>query len=263
MGTLEKAVPIATLVFVVSSMVAMRFPLLTEDVPSGWFNEGDPITMEQPTVDQLVVAPKKLASITQISSELAEDSDPAAASLVRDSLARSAARTLDRAFFASQSDPKGPAGILSVAYQSVSAGSAFSTFDPFLAAATRLEKVGATATSFTANADTVLGLSELKEFSGSIQSNKSLLQPDPSQPTKRAINGVPLYSVADTVALADNHIWCPDKTRTFVVIRRNIQIDVSPHAAFQSDSIMVRLTMRAAPAFPHPQACVLVTTGGS
>lgn len=239
-----------------------RFPILTDDVPAGWFDEGDPITLEQPGVDQLVCTPKKLASITQISSELAEDSSPEAANLVRDSLARSAARVLDKAFFGNTVS-KGPSGVQSVEYQTVDAGSAFGNADPFTEAQTKLEKVGATATSFTANADTVLTLNKIKEFTGTITSNKPLLEPDPTQPTKKAINGVTLYSVADTVAVNNNWVWCFDKSRTFVVVRREIQIDVSPHAAFTSDSILVRLTMRAAPAFPHPAACVLVAAGGS
>jgi HK97 family phage major capsid protein len=239
-----------------------RFPILTNDVPSGWFNEGEDITLADPGVDQLIVTPKKIASITKISSELAEDSSPEAANLVRDSLARSAARTLDKAFFAA-STPKGPPGLLSVAYQNVAAGSTFGNVDPFTSAMTKLEKVGSTATSFTANADTVEVLSKLKMFTGATSSNQPLLQPDPTQPTRRAINGVPLYSVADTVALANNYVWCLDSRKTFCVVRRAVTLDVSPHAFFGSDSVGVRLTMRATPAFPHPAACVLVSASGS
>ena len=61
--------------------------------------------------------PKKLACLTKVSNELANDSSPVATALVGESIACSVSREFDRAFFA-EATSKGPAGLESL----VSAG---------------------------------------------------------------------------------------------------------------------------------------------
>ncbi|MGI8310348.1 phage major capsid protein [Saccharopolyspora hattusasensis] len=73
-------------------------PRLSEDVPSVWTAEGEEMTRGDPTVDELVLTPAKVAGLTVLSRELATDSDPAAAEMTGESLARSLRRTLDTAY---------------------------------------------------------------------------------------------------------------------------------------------------------------------
>ena len=67
-------------------------------------------------------APKKLASLTKVNNELANDSSPVATALVGESIACSVSREIDLAFFA-EATSKGPAGLESL----VSAGGSAKT----------------------------------------------------------------------------------------------------------------------------------------
>jgi HK97 family phage major capsid protein len=62
--------------------------------------EGAEITPSDPTLQELVVTPPKVAGLTIVSREMADDSDPAAAQVVGDGLARDIARRIDQAAFA-------------------------------------------------------------------------------------------------------------------------------------------------------------------
>ena len=241
---------------------SVRFPKVTDDVEAGWYDEGEDISLTDPTVDEVNVTPKKIAALVKVSTELAEDSSPEATEIVRMSLARSAARVLDRAFFGDTTE-KGPDGVLSTSFQTVSAGSVFDGLDAFTQAQTKAEKVGARITGWVGNADTVEDLSLLKAFTGDTNSKVPLLQPDPTRPALRQINGSTLYSVADTVALPDGYIFGFDRSRTFVVIRRDVKIDIDASVFFGSDSLGVRLTMRVGFGFTHDESTVLVAAGGS
>lgn len=241
---------------------SVRFPKVVEDVVCQWIDEGQDLPLTDPTVDEVSVIPRKIAALVKVSTELAEDSSPQATEIVRMSLARSAARVLDKAFFANTTS-KGPDGVLSTSYQTVDAGSVFDGLDAFTQAQTKAEKVGARITGWVGNADTVEDLSLLKAFTGDTNSKVSLLQPDPTQPARRQINGATLYSVADTVAIPDGYVFGFDKSRTFVVIRRDVKIDIDSSVFFASDSLGVRLTMRCAFGFTHDESTVLVAAGGS
>ena len=149
-------------------------PRLDEDAAAAWVPEGNDITPTNPVVDEEIVSPKKVAALARISSELAEDSSPEAATVVQDSLARSVARRSDEASFANTTT-NGPNGLLSLnEVQTVNAGSAFENFDWATQAKTKLRKFGSTATSFVASADTVEALERIKSFIGSLTSNEPL-----------------------------------------------------------------------------------------
>src|SRR5699024_5355116 len=55
-----------------------RVPLVTGDPSAAWTAEAAEITPSDATFDELVVTPSKLAGLTVISRELAEDSSPSA-----------------------------------------------------------------------------------------------------------------------------------------------------------------------------------------
>lgn len=248
-----------------TSSAVFRIPIVDVDASATWVPEGNDIVTNDATVTELQVTPLKVAALVKISSELAEDSSPEAASLVQDSIARSVARQIDKAWLANTT-PNGPSGLLSVTgVQGVAAGS-FANFDFATSAKTLLRKVGSTVTSFVASADTVGTLSTVKSFTGTITSNEPLLaatQGDVTAETPETILGVPLVAVADGTALADNIVWALDRKKVFTVIRRNVTFDISPHAYFGSDSIAVRVTCRIAFGFPAPEGIVKVTASGS
>ncbi|MEJ7742083.1 MAG: phage major capsid protein [Nocardioidaceae bacterium] len=68
---------------------------MTADPTAAWVAEGDEIPISDPTLAELTVTPAKVAGLTIVSRELADDSDPAAAYVVGAGLARDIARRVD------------------------------------------------------------------------------------------------------------------------------------------------------------------------
>lgn len=235
---------------------SFRIPIITADSSAAWTPEGQEITPTMPGVDELDVVPKKVAALTIISNELANDSSPEAQQVVGDSIARDIARKLDAAYFTATT-ANGPDGLENIAYQLVSAGSQFTNTDPFAEALSKAEVVGAQLTSWVAHPTTLLGLSQLKKQTGS---NEPLLQPDPTQPTRRQILGLPLFW---SPFVDEGAVWGIPIQRVFAVLRQDVELVVDESAYFSSDSIGIRATMRVAYGFPHAQAVIRVAAGGS
>ena len=229
-----------------------RIPIVTNDAIAAWTPEGSDITPSDAGVDEITVKPDKLAALSIISNELANDSSPAAKELVGASIGRDLARKVDAAFFA-DTTLNGPDGIESITYQTTTTTTLTNT-DAFAEAISLAENEGATVTAFVANSATVLALSKVKREAGS---NEPLLQPDPTLPTRRQILGVPLWSVPDTV-VPDNVVWAIDGSRTFVILRQDVDLRVDESRYFESDRLGIRATMRVGFGFPHEAAVVCI-----
>src|SRR3954468_6880718 len=76
-----------------------RIPKVTADPSAAWVAEGAEIPVSDLTTNELVVTPSKVAGLSVITSELAEDSSPEASTEVGAGLARDIARKVDAAFF--------------------------------------------------------------------------------------------------------------------------------------------------------------------
>lgn len=235
---------------------AFRIPIITADPTAAWVAEGAEIAVSDATLAELVVTPTKLAGLSIISRELADDSSPEAQQVVGDGLGRDIARKLDAAFFGNLPAPA-PGGLAGLAGVSTAgtAGTPVASTDTFADALSAAEQVGAQISAWVANPATALTLAKLKKATGS---NEPLLQPDPTKPTRRTILGVPLYV---SPAVAANVVWGIPGDRVFVVIRDDARIDVDGSVFFTSDRVAVRATMRVGFAFPHPAAIVKVATG--
>jgi HK97 family phage major capsid protein len=236
--------------------------------PRNWLAEAADITETDPTIGEEVVAPTKIGALTKVSNELANDSSPAATSVVGDGLVRSIARKLDVAFFGNTT-ALGPDGLQSLSgIATVTApGSAWTNFDWAIEAQSQLERVGSTVTAFCASFATVRQLSEVKSFTGSAaNSNEPLLNAgdgDVTQATPRNIFGVPLWSLPEGT-IADGTIWALDRQKVYAVIRQDIGLMVDPSFFFGSDSLAVRVIMRIGFGYPHHAAvCKISLAGGS
>lgn len=249
------AMQVSTVVPTMSA--SFRIPIITTDSSAAWTPEGEEITPTNPGVDELDIVPKKLAALTIISNELANDSSPEAQQVVGDSIARDIARKVDAAYF-TNTTLNGPDGIASVAgAQLVDGGGAYTNTDPFAEALSKAEVVGANITAWVAHPDTVLTLSKLKIGTGY---NLPLFGPDVSVPTGRSILGRPLYW-APTVA--EGVVWGIPQDRTYVILRNDVDLVVDQSAYFSKDSVGIRATMRIGFGWPHEQAVVKVAAGGS
>lgn len=246
---------VSTVVMTASN--TFRVPVLTADAAAAWTPEGSEITPDDSAFGEIVVTPLKVAAMSVVSRELADDSTPSAQLIVGESLAYSIARRADAAFFGTTT-ADGPNGIGSVAGVSeVDTGGSIADLDVFAEAISKAEVEGAQLTAFVAHPDDVLVLSKLRKLDGS---NEPLLNVDPTQATRRQVLGVPLVS---SPAVSPGSIWGIPASKVFVVIREDVRLDVDRSAFFSSDSVAIRATMRAGFAFPHPAAVVHITDTGA
>ena len=238
---------------VTTSATEYRIPIVSADPTASWVAEGAEITPSDPTLQELTVTPPKIAGLTIISRELADDSNPAAAQVVGDGLARDIARRIDQAVFAGLASPA-PAGLstLSGVQTYVNAG-AFGNLDFAAEAISKAETVGATVTAFVTSPATALALAKIKQSTGS---NQPVLGMDATAATSRQILGVPVY-VSQYVAA--NTLWALDSSRVWLVVRDDATVEADRSVFFTSDRVAVKATMRAGFGFVHPQSVVKVT----
>jgi HK97 family phage major capsid protein len=235
---------------------SLRLPRVLTDPSAAFVAEGAEIPISDANLDEVVTTPSKCAGLTVITRELADDSSPAAASVVGAGLARDISRTLDKAFFGNLAAPN-PKGLASLTgaggATAVAAPSAWANNDPFEAAIFAAADVEAKLTSWCMNPADALALSQLKEAEGS---NKHLLQPDPTAATRRVIAGLPVYT---SPAITAGTVWGIPEDRVVLVVRDEASIDVDRSIFFTSDRVAIRATLRVGIAFPHPQAVVRIT----
>lgn len=238
-----------------------RLPVVVTDAAGGWYAEGSDLDLTDADITEITVTPKKCAVLSKISNELASDSSPAATQVVGEGMARDIARRIDTAFFGN-TIANGPSGLLSLSGVQHVDGGSLTDLDPFAEAISLAENVGSTITAFCASAATVLKLSQLKAFSGATESNQPLLQPDPTQATRRSVLGVPLHSLPAGV-IADDVVWAIDRAKVFTVFRQDVSLDVDRSVFFGSDSLAIRCIVRLNHGFPHEASIIKIGISGS
>ena len=144
------AMQVATVV--TTGSASYRIPMITADSTAGWFAEGAEITPSDATTNEIDVVPSKVAGLSIISRELANDSSPLAAQVVGQSLARDIARRIDAAFFANTTS-NGPSGLLSISPSIVDTRAA--TALPSVTATAATDKINSTAHGLS-NGDVVV-----------------------------------------------------------------------------------------------------------
>ena len=215
---------------------SMRFPVLTSDPATGWYAENTQISLTDPTTTEIVVTPKKVAGLTQISNEAAQDTNPAVANMTGVALARSIGRKVDAAFFGN-TVANGPSGLLSLAgVNVVDTGTIpLTTLDAFHEAKAAALADGATLTHFILAADVAVALSKAKQGT---TSNVGLLENVGDGVT---LAGVPVLVSTDVAA---GNAWGVDSSQVLVVQRTGTSVVTSTDAAFDYDAVQVRATAR-------------------
>lgn len=233
---------------------SLRIPRVTTDPTAAWTLEGQEIAVTDADLDEVIVTPSKLAGLSIVSRELANDSSPQAAEVVGQGLSRDLARKLDQAMFTGMASPA-PAGLATLAgVSTVPAPTAWANADPFVAATFEAEEVDARLTAFVSNPADALALSQLKEETGS---NKPLLSAgDPTQAARRQLAGVPLFV---SRFVAEGTVWGIPGDRVAVVVREDAEVTSDASVFFTSDRVAVRAILRAGFGFPHPAAVVKIT----
>jgi HK97 family phage major capsid protein len=255
----EKSVAFRAGTAISTASETIRFPMLTADPAVAWYAENSEISLADPTTDELVVTPKKVAGLTQISNEAATDSNPAVADQVGRALARSIAKKVDAAFFANTTS-NGPSGLLSlVGINEIDTDTyPFTSLDPFHQAKAAALADGAEVSVWVLAADVALALSTTKEFSPGATfdgiSNRGLL--DATGVTDGTLlAGVPVLVSTDVSA---GNAWGLDASQVIVVQRTGTTVTRSFDAAFAFDAVQVRATARISWGFANPAGVVRI-----
>lgn len=229
-----------------------RVPVVTGDPSAAWVPEGGEIPLSDAALDQASTSFFKVAGLTIVTRELADDSSPEAAQIIGDGLARDIARKIDAAYFGTTTT-NGPSGLKSLTTSTASAGGTFTNLDPFIAAIYGTEGYGVSVNHFVANPTDAQTLSQLKQGTAS---NVPLLGSDPTKPGSRTIQGVPLIT---SPAVTAGTIWGIPTVRSIVVIRDDATLDIDRSVYFTSDRVAIRATMRVGWVFPQPLAIQKIT----
>lgn len=231
---------------------AFRVPIVAKDATASWVAEGEEIPVSQAELAEATAEFKKLAGLSIVSRELAEDSDPSAVDEIGRGLVRDLARKLDLALF-TNAGANAPTGLSSLeGYTQVEAPETLTSLDPFITARFRAAGVGAELAAYVMSPADAEELALLKESSTSA---KRLLTESAGLPGSLAIDGIP---VVTSPALTDGISWALPKAGVHVGIRQDATVDVDHSAFFTSDRVAIRASLRAAFAVSHPEAVVQI-----
>src|SRR3954447_25932111 len=97
-----------------TSAKQVHVPRVLTDGTAGWYSELEEITEGAPTGDELVLTPKKVATLAKLSDEVVADSTPSVLDSAGTAMVRAVALEADRAMIAATGG-KAPLGLLNLA----------------------------------------------------------------------------------------------------------------------------------------------------
>jgi len=229
---------------------SINFPMVTGDPSVSWYAENTQISLTDPTTSQLIVTPKKVAGLTQIGNETAEDSEPAVSDQVGYMLARAVGKEIDRCFFANTTS-NGPSGLLSLSGINVvdTTDYPFESQDPFTKAKYAALADGAELSVFVLALDVAESLELIKEQDGS---NKTLFE---GIGTGGTLAGIPTLV---SPAVAAGNAWGLDASQISIVQRLGTKVEKDRSVAFSYDATQVRATARIGFGFENPAGVVRI-----
>ena len=233
---------------------SLRVPRIVTDSAASWTPEGQEITPDSPTVDQVVITPRGLKALTIISNELANDSSPSALKLVGESVVRDIAKRIDLAYFANTT-PNAPAGLLSIAATAADAGDSWANLDWAEFAKSNTAQHNTVVDSFITSPQTLLKISTLKEGTAS---NKGLLGSDPTAPANYTVSGVPL--IPTPAITTPDLVWAIPASRVVLALRQPTTVETDRSAYFSSDRTGLRAVCRISWGFLEPAAITKIAT---
>lgn len=227
---------------------SLRVPIVQADPSAGFVAEGAEIPASDATFDEATADAKKVAGLTIISRELAEDSSPSAAEQVGAGLVRDIRRKVDAAFVGSLAAPA-PAGLASLTgVTTIPVAGGWANTDPFIDSTAAAAGVGATLTHWVVSAADFTAIRKLKTATGS---NQTLLTADAGGGLM--LEGLPVVVSPDLPA---GTAYGLDSTRIVFGVREDAQVISDSSVFFTSDRVAVRATMRLTWAFPHEESVI-------
>lgn len=253
-GEESLALQVATSATASAACHDFRIPVVNTDPVAAWVDEGEEIAASSQEYAEEADYFHKLAGLTVISREMAEDTSPGVATEVGRGLARDIARKIDAAFFGTRGGSQlAPRGLEDLTNVTKVEPNAFDSLDPFHMALHLAQLEGAALTAFVANPGDAIDLALLKDEDGS---RRPLLASDPTQATRRLVAGVPLYV---SKAVKAGTVWGIPRDRVVIAVREDVSLTRDESVFFTSDRIAIRATMRATFLYPNPGAIVKIT----
>lgn len=235
-----------------------RIPVVAQDPSAAWVLETEEIPTSEASGDEIEITPRKVAGLVLVSNETASDTNPEAAQIIGDGLARDIGRKIDRAYFGPA--PTGPAalrqpaGLEALEETTLIDGFGLQSIDPFIDALAAADEAGVAIDAWIADPESARTLAKLKtSFDGS--SNIPLLGTDAANGVSRTLLGVPLVTSPDVVA----GVWGLSKAISYTVLREDVTVDVDRSRYFERDVVAIRGRLRVGFGFTHPAGIVKVS----
>jgi HK97 family phage major capsid protein len=247
----------------------LHIPRLNADLAAAWTAETDTITPSDPTLDEVLATPRKLAALTIFSNELRDDSTPAVGDVVMRNMLRALGLKLDLGFYEGSGTAPEIRGLKHVAgVQTLpvggSNGGQLTDLDPFAEAIGLLAEANATATAIVLHPREWGTLLRLKR--GAVDDNMPLLLDAVSEGPVPAIYGVPVFlsaqlSTTETVGSSSDcsSIYVYEAREVVAVRRTDARLEISADAYFDSDQSAIRGIVRFDLVVPNPEAVVRIT----
>ncbi|ODQ96601.1 phage major capsid protein [Mycolicibacterium holsaticum] len=141
---------------------SVDFPLFTTPVSTGFIAELDDLPLSNADTGSVNVVAHKIAGATQASTEMLSDMNPDISAQIGNSIADQVIWSLDTAYLGNTTED-GPSGLLSIGYNTVSAGAALTNTDAFIDAVYAAQSENGNLTHFIVSPTTANALSKVKD----------------------------------------------------------------------------------------------------
>jgi HK97 family phage major capsid protein len=225
----------------------IHVPRVLTDGVASWYSELETITADGPTGDDLVLTPRKCATLVNLSNESVEDSSPAVLDVTGTAMVRAVALEADRAIL-SGTGGKQPTGVVSQAGGHVTGGI---SIDGLINASGQIAAVGGTARAAFLNPADVTTLMPSKDGQ-----QRPLLGPDYVGGPTSTVYGVVLWP---TPAMPAGTALVADPKQIVVAVRNDPTVAVSTDAIFTQDGAVARVIARLDGAVNDPRGLVTIS----
>jgi HK97 family phage major capsid protein len=219
-----------------------------------WVAELSAIPSDSGDADTLVLVPRKVANVLNLSTESIEDASIDELDAVGQAMVKGVAVQVDAAAFSSNAATSTvPAGLLSYTLPGTGAGGTV-TIDSILDGVGAIQGVGGEPDTVFLNPHDITALRKLKATTG-----QYIVAPDAAD-----VEGQPAVRIAGcqllpTNGLSAGHALIAQAKYVQVAIRRDATVDFSADAAFTSDAVVARVTMRIDFNIGDPNAFYLIS----
>lgn len=213
-------------------------------------------TKTDQTYGQLQLVAKSAYGYTELSEQLAEDSNPQAVGVVQNDLAGALMAAIDTAFLEGAGSGTDPiTGIVNQSNIGTATMGAALTGDDILDGLTEIENNNHNADTYAAHPSVKGILRKLKDSTGRYLWN------DTAEGEPATMFGVPFIPTANMTATAGSRdLIIGEFSKAAVGMRRDITMRVSDHYNFKDDRLAVRLTARVGFGLKYAEAFYTVTS---